>query len=263
MGYSVGKWDGDDFVVHRGVNDAVWNIDLFRHPHSDALRITERYHRVDFGHMDVQVTIDDSKTYVSAWNMPVMRFTLLPDTDLFKVRLREKYRSATHGGKIKSREIKGDEMKHFDIRFGWLSPGASLLCSRFDSNKPVELKGTLIELEWVNPHAWIHMEVTDASGKVTKWDCELGSPNLLMRNGWRKDVLKKGDKIIVIGAQAKDASNLARPHRYVGRRQARLQRRFIGRTRRPRSRRRSELNAPYPAAPSSRPVPACSTARPR
>jgi hypothetical protein len=81
--------------------------------------------------------------------------------------------------------------------------------AEFDSSKPVELKGTLIDLEWVNPHAWIHMEVTDATGKVTKWECELGSPNLLMRNGWRKDVLKKGDKIIVIGAQAKDSSNLA------------------------------------------------------
>jgi hypothetical protein len=81
--------------------------------------------------------------------------------------------------------------------------------AEFDSKKPVELKGTLIELEWVNPHAWIHMEVTDENGKVTKWDCELGSPNLLMRNGWRKDVLKKGDVIIVSGAQAKDASNLA------------------------------------------------------
>jgi hypothetical protein len=81
--------------------------------------------------------------------------------------------------------------------------------AEFDSSKPVELKGTLVELEWVNPHAWIHMEVTDAAGKVTKWDCELGSPNLLMRNGWRKDVLKKGDKIVVIGAQAKDSSNLA------------------------------------------------------
>jgi hypothetical protein len=81
--------------------------------------------------------------------------------------------------------------------------------AEYDSKKPVELKGTLTELEWVNPHAWIHMEVKDAAGKVTKWDCELGSPNLLMRNGWRKDVLKKGDSIIVIGAQAKDASNLA------------------------------------------------------
>lgn len=81
--------------------------------------------------------------------------------------------------------------------------------AEFDSKKPVELKGTLVELEWVNPHAWIHMEVTDASGKVTKWDCELGSPNLLMRNGWRRDSLKKGDMIVVSGSQAKDGTNVA------------------------------------------------------
>jgi hypothetical protein len=85
MGYSVGKWEGDDFVVTTaGINDQVWNIDLAGHPHSDALRITERYHRVDFGHMDVQVAIDDLKTYAKPWNMPVMRYTLLPDTDLFE-----------------------------------------------------------------------------------------------------------------------------------------------------------------------------------
>ncbi|HEY2842678.1 MAG TPA: hypothetical protein VGJ09_03475 [Bryobacteraceae bacterium] len=85
MGYSIGKWDGDEFVVTTaGVNDQVWNIDLAGHPHSDALRITERYKRVDFGHMDVLVTIDDSKTYAKQWNMPVMRYTLLPDTDLFE-----------------------------------------------------------------------------------------------------------------------------------------------------------------------------------
>jgi hypothetical protein len=85
MGYSIGRWDGDEFVVATaGINDQVWNIDLAGHPHSDALRITERYHRVDFGHMDVNVTIDDPKTYASQWNMPVMRYTLLPDTDLFE-----------------------------------------------------------------------------------------------------------------------------------------------------------------------------------
>ena len=47
--------------------------------------------------------------------------------------------------------------------------------AEYDSKKPVELKGALISLEWVNPHAWIHMEVKDETGKATKWDCELAA----------------------------------------------------------------------------------------
>jgi hypothetical protein len=81
--------------------------------------------------------------------------------------------------------------------------------AEYDSTKPVELKGTLVSLEWVNPHAWIHMEVKDDKGAVTKWDCELGSPNLLMRNGWRRDSIKPGDVIVVEGAAAKDGSKMA------------------------------------------------------
>ena len=81
--------------------------------------------------------------------------------------------------------------------------------AEFDANKPVELKGTLTSLEWVNPHAWIHMDVKDENGNVTKWDCELGSPNILMRNGWRRNSIKPGDAIVVIGSQAKDGSKLA------------------------------------------------------
>jgi hypothetical protein len=81
--------------------------------------------------------------------------------------------------------------------------------AEYDSKKPVELKGSLISLEWVNPHAWIHMEVKDETGKAARWDCELGSPNLLLRNGWRKDSIKPGDVIIVNGSAAKDGSNMA------------------------------------------------------
>ena len=81
--------------------------------------------------------------------------------------------------------------------------------AEFDNKKPVELKGSVTSVEWVNPHAWIHMEVKDESGKATEWNCELGSPNLLMRNGWRKDTIKPGDVIIVNGSAAKDGANLA------------------------------------------------------
>jgi hypothetical protein len=81
--------------------------------------------------------------------------------------------------------------------------------AEYDAKKPVELKGTLIELEWVNPHAWIHMNVKDEKGNLTKWSCEMGSPNILMRNGWRRDTIKPGDEIIVSGSAAKDGSNMA------------------------------------------------------
>jgi DNA/RNA endonuclease YhcR with UshA esterase domain len=81
--------------------------------------------------------------------------------------------------------------------------------AEYDTKKPVELTGTVTSIEWVNPHAWIHLDVKDESGKVTSWNFELGSPNLLLRNGWRKDTIKAGDVITVSGAAAKDGSNLA------------------------------------------------------
>jgi hypothetical protein len=82
--------------------------------------------------------------------------------------------------------------------------------AEFDSTKPVELKGTATRLDWVNPHAWIYLDVKDEKGNVIHWACELGSPNILMRNGWSRDSLKKGDVIVVNGSRAKDGSNLAK-----------------------------------------------------
>ena len=83
MGYSVGKWEGDALVVDTvGFNDRSW-LDAMGHQHSDAMRITERYHRRDFGHMEVQITVDDPKTFTRPFTI---RFNqaLLPDTDLIE-----------------------------------------------------------------------------------------------------------------------------------------------------------------------------------
>jgi hypothetical protein len=83
MGYSVGRWDGDTLVVTTaGYNDRT-TIDLAGHPHTEALRMTERYHRRDIGHLDVQVTLDDPKAYTRPWTLP-MEFTLIPDGDLIE-----------------------------------------------------------------------------------------------------------------------------------------------------------------------------------
>ncbi len=80
--------------------------------------------------------------------------------------------------------------------------------AEFDTDQPVELQGTVLEVEWVNPHAWIHLAVEAVSGSE-QWAAELGSPNLLMRNGWRSDSLKPGDEVVITGHRARDGSLLA------------------------------------------------------
>ena len=74
----------------------------------------------------------------------------------------------------------------------------------FDPNKPVLLKGTITKVEWVNPHAWIHMTVKDPDGSTKEWMIEGGTPNTLFRRGITKDSLKVGTDIVVDGYQARD-----------------------------------------------------------
>jgi hypothetical protein len=67
----------------------------------------------------------------------------------------------------------------------------------FDDKKEVVLRGQVKEFQWSNPHTWIQLNVTDASGKVVEWSIEGGSPNLLGRQGWKRNTLKPGDQIEV------------------------------------------------------------------
>lgn len=81
--------------------------------------------------------------------------------------------------------------------------------AEFDAKKPVNLRGTVTRMEWINPHAWIHMDVKGPDGKVVQWMIEAGTPNTLFRRGFTKDSLKTGIEIVVDGYQAKDGSNRA------------------------------------------------------
>jgi len=85
--------------------------------------------------------------------------------------------------------------------------------AEYDSKKPVEVKGTVTKMEWMNPHARFYVDVKDENGKVTNWNFELGSPNVLKRQGWARDSLKVGDMVTVEGYLAKDGSNLANARR--------------------------------------------------
>ncbi len=81
--------------------------------------------------------------------------------------------------------------------------------AEFDAKKPVKLRGTVTKMEWINPHAWIHIDVKEPDGKTTSWMIEGGTPNTLLRRGFTKDSLQPGTEIVVDGYQAKDGSNRA------------------------------------------------------
>jgi hypothetical protein len=78
--------------------------------------------------------------------------------------------------------------------------------AEFDANKPVQLEGVVTKMDWINPHSWIHLDVTTPGGEVQKWMVEGGAPNALLRRGWNKNSLPAGTKIKVQGFQAKDGS---------------------------------------------------------
>jgi len=77
---------------------------------------------------------------------------------------------------------------------------------RYDEDHPVTVSGSVVELQFMNPHSFIIFEAKDASGKTERWQAELGSANLLAREGWTRTMLKAGDHITIIGPQNKNGS---------------------------------------------------------
>jgi hypothetical protein len=78
--------------------------------------------------------------------------------------------------------------------------------AEFDKNKPVVLTGKVTEMEWINPHSWIHIDVANADGTVTNWMVECGSPNIMLRRGFTKRSLEVGTELTVKGYQAKNGT---------------------------------------------------------
>ena len=76
--------------------------------------------------------------------------------------------------------------------------------AEFDAEKPVKMRGTVTKMEWINPHAWIHIDVKKPDGTVEEWMIEGGTPNTLLRRGFSKDSLRPGTEILVDGFQSKD-----------------------------------------------------------
>lgn len=81
--------------------------------------------------------------------------------------------------------------------------------AEFDNDKPIRLEGTVTKWEWINPHAWINLDVVADDGEIEHWRIEGGAPNALIRRGWTKDSLPPGTEIIIEGFLARDGSNRA------------------------------------------------------
>ena len=95
-----------------------------------------------------------------------------------------------------------------------MAAGAALsahhsFAAEFDSEKPIQLRGTVVRVEWINPHTWIHIDVKEPDGKVARWMIEGGTPNTLLRRGLTRDTLPAGTEIMVDGYRAKNGSNRA------------------------------------------------------
>jgi hypothetical protein len=81
--------------------------------------------------------------------------------------------------------------------------------AEYDSKKSVTLKGIVTKVEWMNPHVYFYLDVTDEGGNITNWALEMGPPNGLERSGWTRNTMKVGDEVIVEGTLAKDGAKQA------------------------------------------------------
>ena len=80
--------------------------------------------------------------------------------------------------------------------------------AQYDINKPITLTGKVTKVEWTNPHIFIYVDVTDDKGAVVNWAFEMGGPNSLIRQGWKRDSLKPEDTVTIDGSLARDGSHL-------------------------------------------------------
>jgi hypothetical protein len=105
--------------------------------------------------------------------------------------------------------------------FSWLAAGVLLAATavpvlahhsfsaEYDSNKKISVKGIVTKVDWMNPHVYFYIDVTDDGGNIVNWAFEMGPPNGLQRAGWTRNTMKIGDEVIVEGTLAKDGSKQA------------------------------------------------------
>ena len=218
MGDSVGHWEGDTLVVDTtNFSDKT----RFRGSTQD-LHVVERFTRADAGTLIYRFTVEDPNT----WEKPWTGEYAWPATDEKDVRIRVPRRKLRAGQHPARRAAEGNGRREENqavretMKQTLLLAAAALMIAttpifghhafggEFDPNKPVLLKGPVTKVEWVNPHAWIHLEVTKPDGTKEEWMVEGGTPNTLLRRGVTRESLKVGTVLVIDGYQARDHSLL-------------------------------------------------------
>lgn len=92
------------------------------------------------------------------------------------------------------------------------APAHHSFAAVFDADQPVTLHGTITEMEWINPHSWLEVEVENEDGTTTTWMIEGATPNTLLRRGFTRDAVKPGTEITIVGYRARNGSNMANGH---------------------------------------------------
>jgi hypothetical protein len=174
QGYSIGHWDGDTLVVETaGFNDKSW-LDVSGHPHTEALRVTERYRRKDFGHMQLQMTFDDLKTFTKVWSIAV-EANLVPDTELLEYVCNENERDAQHlVGKLGDTKVAPEALSkyvgtyHATARDFVITVSDGSLIMDINGRGAVELL-PMSQTGFYDPGLGAEIDfVADAQGKITQ-----------------------------------------------------------------------------------------------
>ena len=87
--------------------------------------------------------------------------------------------------------------------------GHHAFAAEFDEKKQITLKGTVAKMDWINPHAWLHIDVKETDGSLSRWMIELGPPNSLLKRGWTKQSIPAGLQVTVVGYLSKDGAKRA------------------------------------------------------